>query len=335
MPGSSPSSPPDTLRRFVGRLLLFPLPLAVIWLGLEAIMAAVPNPHSAKRDQLRALSGEIDTLIVGASGAFMNIRPEHLAGSAYNLGNLSESLYYTDQLVSRWTPRLPKLRRVVVTVGYASLYFQLRKGEREGSTQYFWQREWDIPPQRPSDRYDLRMWSRVALCDWHVLARSARRLWEARGDDAPLRGTPEVDPRGWWTRQVGVVDPSARAAAVTLARHHAGMRDENLAANLDALEHLLAQLHARQIEVILLVPPVWSTYAAGVERDRWEFATATYQRLARVHGARYLDYFQSSGLPREDFYDPDHLNPAGAAHFSVLLNAALASQPSASSPLRP
>lgn len=304
------------------RLAVFGLPLLLAWAALEWVMTIVPNPHSAKREQLHALAPRIDTLIMGASTAIRDIAPGEFPGFAYNLGNLAESIYSTDALASQALPLLPRLRRVIVTVDYHTLYFQQRRDQADGFMQYYWAREWKIPPQHPADRFDLRMKCRVAVNDWHEVAHAVGRAWSAWRTHTPLRGVPEMDDRGWWIDQKNARAPSVEAGIERVESHLSGMADEYYAENAAILEHLLAELDSRGLDVAVIVGPAWPTYAERLDPVRRQRATETVQRLAAKYHARYFD-FLSLPLSKDELFDVDHLNLAGARRFTRIVIARL------------
>jgi hypothetical protein len=309
------------------RLAVFAAPPLLLWALLEWGMARVPDSHDVKREQLRALASQVDTLILGASESYYGIAPQALSGTAYNLANTSQSLYCDDQLVQRVLPQLPRLRRAILPVSYFTLWFQLYD-HPESWRQYQFRQGWGIPPQRLRDRLDLRMWSRVALFSPRTALEQLR---------AGFRGTlaPQVDDRGWYrVPEQERYELTPTGAREVLSRHHSYMHPAYLAANEAALEHLVATLRGRGVDVVLLTMPVWSTYRAEMQPWYQERTRAVLERLARQYGATVLSFADEPRLTAEDFMDADHLNQRGALRFSALLDEALRA-PSAYSPPRP
>lgn len=309
----------DSVARVALRLVVFCVPLALAWLGLEWGMKRVPNSYSMKRAGLEALSAEVDTVIVGSSNAYFGISPALLSGSAFNLANVSQSLYYDDLLLTQLAPRLPKLKRVLVPISYISLSFQLYDSV-EYWRQYYYQHVWGMRPPREEDRTNVRMWSLVALYSPRLSLNAARK-----GFKASL--APEVDGRGWYPvpAEHFPADLSDEAARVPLARHHGMMHAKNEPANVASLEHLLSLLRQRNVEVVLVTLPVWRSYADGMKPEVWARTQATLERLTQKYGARYLSFLREPRLEAEDFHDPDHLNARGAVRFTQMLNVVLES----------
>jgi hypothetical protein len=298
------------------RMLVFVVPLAFGWTFLEWGMLRVTNSASWKRERLHAIASEVDTLILGSSEAYYGIEPRHLSGTAFNLANTSQSLYYDQQLVEKVLGELPRLRRVIVPVSYFTLYFQLHD-HLESWRQYQYSQEWYIPLQRPIDAGNVRLWSRVALYTPRTALEALRKRFR-------LNLAPRVDDRGWYRvpdeDRWGLGPDEARGR---IAVHHGFMHDEYLPENSAILDRLITTLRARGIEVVIVTTPVWPTYEAGMRPETWARARAVAEELSRKHGVRYLNFLHEPRMTAEDFEDSDHLDADGAVHFAQILDAAL------------
>lgn len=305
-----------SLRKFWLRLAVFFALLGLGWAGLEIGMARMANSHTVKHRQLHALANQIDTLILGSSETYYGISPHELSGTAFNLANWSQSLYFDYELAKRVVPDLPKLKRVILLVNYMSLYYEL-DDHPESWRQYDYFREWGIPLRRPVDYLNLGLVSQVALYSPHAAMEALLRGF--RGDRAP-----HVDDRGWYRvpdeDRWGVGPDQAKKR---LGVHHSFMHLEYFSANAARLEQMVMYLRGRGLEVVLLTTPVWDTYRAGVHERLWEPTRALAGELARKHGARYLNLQAEPRLTADDFEDPDHLNADGAVHFAHILDETL------------
>jgi hypothetical protein len=319
--GAGPSTP----RRALGlRLLKFGLPLLLALVGLECWTERVPDSYSIKYQDLRAHASEIDTLILGSSVADYGIAPQYLPGSAYNLSNMAESLYYDDRLGTQVVPELPKLHRVIIAVNELSLFYDMRE---EKPREYEYYQRWHIPPPRWSDRLDLRMWSAVALRSPSVavslLREALMRLFHGKGF-TPSQPWPPVYPDGWSPR--ADTDPARLEPAVVdrkLFDELRSMHRSDEASNLQYLSHLLGLLRSRHIEVVLVIPPVWPRYAAHMDKELWNRTQRDLSELADKYDARYFSFLVSPRLGPADFLDADHLSRQGAIQFTQMLTAGM------------
>ena len=300
------------------RLAVFALPLLLGWGVLEWGMRRVPNSNSEKRDRLAAMAGDVETLVLGSSEAYYGIAAGEFSSPAFNLANNSQTLYYDDQILARVLPSLPKLRRVLIPISYFTLYYQLYDHD-EDWRQYGYAQEWGIPPARSADRWDLRMWSRVALYAPRVALAAARARFRTNL-------APETDAHGWYEVRDDLKvtwDLSAAWCAEPLARHHSWMKLVHEPLALASLEDILRQLRSRNVEAVLITTPVWPTYEAGMRPTYAERTATTIRRLQREYGVRYLSFRHEPRLHEEDFHDCGHLNARGARRFTHMLEAAL------------
>jgi hypothetical protein len=316
MPSSRPVPAVD-MRRVWLLFLGFCLPLLLGWVGLEWGLAKVPNSFSAKRDELQPLSGNVDTIILGSSEAFFGISPHKLSGTAFNLANNAQTLYYDYEIMKRVLPKLPRLKRVIFQIDYVSLYSELYDNT-DSWREYGYYQEWHVPLQRPIDYWNVRLFSRAALYKTLSIL-----LGLAQGHQMDFATC--VDDRGWcdapkeWAAP-GLTDDAARQM---INGNHSNMHDEHIPANTAVLEQLLAMLREHGIDVVIVVMPISPAYQAAMRPAAWERSQHIVQDLARKYGARYLSFERESRLTDEDFNDVNHLNARGAVRFSEFLDAAL------------
>jgi hypothetical protein len=305
------------MRRIWLLFLGFCVPLVLGWVVLERQLAKVPNSFSAKRDQLQPLAANIDTIILGSSEAFFGISPHQLRGSGFNLANNAQTLYYSDEIMKRVLPELPKLKRVIVQIDYVSLYSEMYDNQ-DSWRAYGYYQEWHIPLQRPIDYWNVRLVSRAAL--YKTLPILLELVKGRRANFATC-----VDDRGWCDAPLEWADPGIgdEAGRRMVAANHSNMHEDHLATNTAVLEHLLAMLRKRGVEVDIVVMPITPYYRAAMNSATWDRAEIIMKDLARKYEARYLNFERDPRLTDEDFNDVNHLNSRGAKRFSEFLDAAL------------
>ena len=323
------SSDPDNMRRIALRGTLFLLPVLLGWGVLEGWLNHVPDSHSIKHANLLKLEPEIDTLVLGASASFWDIAPRELDGNAYNLGNVAQTLYYDDALLTKALPRLPKLKRVILSVTYVSLFFQLHDTDEETRQYYYWHR-WHIPPPRVQDRLDPKLFSLVALRTPGFAASSFKDALMRRvhgGEFATAPFDSVIDAYGWSPQPAGnPKDLQVEAVNKKLFYHHRLMHLSDEDANAAALEHIISLTQSRGIELVLVVPPVYAEYAKGMKPEYWQRTQERLLELSRRQGVRYLNFLEAPDLSAEDFLDADHLNANGALEFTRMLRTELVNQ---------
>jgi hypothetical protein len=133
-----------------------------------------------------------------------------------------------------------------------------------------------------------------------------------------------VDERGWCPREPGNPDDlQATVVETKLNYHHGLMHLSELPINVSHLEHMIALLKLHNVELILVVPPVWNTYSSRLRPEYTDRMQATLTALSRHSNVRYVSFLTAPQFTPGDFLDADHLNREGALRFTQLLNAAI------------
>jgi hypothetical protein len=311
------------------RLAGFFLPLVLAMAALEWWADGVPNIYSLKRQRFESLANEADTLITGPSGSLHDIRPDLLSGSALNLANPSETLYESDCLITQVLPLLPKLKRVIIQIHYAT-FFIYRPQNWESWRQYCYQQEWHIPPMRLKDYVDCRMWSRLALRTpryYLNLLTGAVRGWIHSGKFAcDLTDISNMDSRGWQPLVHEQPPPpdllgaaGVKHALFTLQQTKPEFEQQNLV----CLDHILSLLRQHNIEVVFVTTPVWHTFLEVQNQECWNETQKVVAERTNNTSVRYYSFLKAPQLGAQDFWDVDHLNAQGATRFTELLNSAM------------
>ena len=277
------------------------------------------NLFIVKRRLLEAAAPKVEVLTLGASHAHEGILPLLVTPETFNLGAVSQSLYYDAELLRTYAPRLPKLRLVVLPISYFTPEYELDHSIESWRT-YYYHRYHGIPHHDGRNGTHLRNFS-----DWFLYGRDIG-LAAVRGQK-PGSIRSEYDTGGGRldTRPLGerVLHPGPdhvrTSAPVAFGRHDKMMSPEFFPANKARLGALLGWLQARGISVVFVTLPVSPGYLALERPGSRERTRAALDGFRRKFGVAWHDY---SGDPRfieDDFWDADHLNFQGADKFSRLL----------------
>jgi len=94
---------------------------------METNLLKVENSYSKKKRLLEGKLSEYRVLILGSSLPCKGIDPSFFSSSAFNLSNVSQSLYYDSELISKYAPRMPNLKLVIIPIDFYSLEYNLCK----------------------------------------------------------------------------------------------------------------------------------------------------------------------------------------------------------------
>lgn len=304
----------------VFRLVLLALPFIAFTAWFESARGGRDtNLFTLKRRLLEVAAPRLEVLTLGSSHAHEGILPLLVHSNAFNLGAVSQSLYYDDKLVRAYAPRLPNLRLVVLPVSYFTLGYEIDQAAESWRTYYY--RRYHGVPHR-----DWRVETHLRnFADWFLYGRDLGL--------AAVRGQKPEDIRGEYDEAGGHLDtrpPGERtpypqpdhvrtSAAGSMERHHASMRTEKFAVNRARLEELLRWLRARKIEAVFVTLPVSPGYRSLEQPDLLARTSAALANVGREFGVAWHDFSADPRFVEDDFWDADHLNFTGAAKFSQLL----------------
>ena len=302
------------MRRFFTRIIILLLPFLVIFLVIEYKASRLPSSYAQKKKSLMKQAREVNVLVLGSSHAFDDINPGFFSCQGYNLSNQSQSLFYDTRLCLKYLDQMTRLRAVIITVSYFSLFYEL-KDIPEGWRDYFYYRYFGI--RFPSlDLSDPKIFSYTALYTRNFI--SAMVFSRLNNKDE----FGDIQPNGW--KKVQAPDDNMMISDSTghehAMFHNSLIRMKNLKPNVCYLRELLAELHKRNIRVCFVTTPVYQTYSRYLNSFILRANQNIIGGLCREFNADYFDYLNDPRFLKSDFSDNDHLNFAGAEKFSRILN---------------
>ncbi len=91
--------------------------------------------------------------------------------------------------------------------------------------------------------------------------------------------------------------------------------------NLQDLENLLTELQNKNIRVVLIAPPVFSTYSKNLDGAIVHRTDKIVSDVVTKYNCQYKDYSSDPRFDITDFHDNDHLSYRGAEKFTKILDA--------------
>lgn len=113
----------------------------------------------------------------------------------------------------------------------------------------------------------------------------------------------------------------ARDKSIAIARReHEKYYPETVSENTEVLLKMIRMLRQRDIEPIFFSVPCHSSYVSAIpERIESEYER-TIERIAGAEGVEVFDMIRSERFNDDHFYDDSHLNEAGAALFTSMMD---------------
>lgn len=305
--------------KFIRRLILFLLPVALLLGAIEFLLSRSENSYTFKRRLADSAASSTEIIILGSSHSLCGINPALLSRKAINLAERSQPLYYDSAIASKYLPQMKQLKLVILPIDYFSLFFTI--GYPSPKLLYY-QRFWDIGhPDMGS--FKLSRYSLILMYK-PKLATDIIKADIAAGDIHACFGCQALDANGYFRREGRTKEKDfARLSYFITEEWKQGFISEKaFSRNTVLLDRLLGQLEQKNIRVLLLSMPMHETLRARFDTSLSN-RTRTYigKMIAAHPNCNYTDYSADPRFGDAFFFDPDHLNTTGAEKFTRIINA--------------
>lgn len=137
------------MTRFIKKILLYFLPIALLAIGLEIYVESIPNSYTYKRQYMEQHATSLQTLILGSSYAYDGIDAA-LLPHAFNLANSSQCFEDDYRLLAKYLPQMDSLKTVILPLSYSSLQMVSSSNRRGYYTIYM-----ELYPRWPLSKYSF------------------------------------------------------------------------------------------------------------------------------------------------------------------------------------
>ena len=317
------------MKLFGKRILLFLLPPVIIILCADIFLRSQNNMYKEKYNGALENKDSIEILILGNSHATYGVDPTVLNKYAYNIANVNQSIYFDKRITLPLMKDLTKLKYVLISVDFHSLYFS-SQGIRDIWSYYgngikYKDKDYLLADISPSI-FGYTPKVAVSLIKKRIL-RAIKYRDEKVIDFDVEKGINLKD-----TIKKGFVSfESTKENSFTVdefrkkAEGYNGMikndkiRDEVV----KDLEDFIQKLIANGVTPILFTSPVYKDYYTFLDSTAIRENETLLMKISKKYNIKYWDFSNLSVMTKDDFYNSDHLNKKGAAKFSAVLNDSL------------
>ena len=300
--------------KLLTKLFIILVIVSALIIYCEVRLRQISNSYSEKRTYLETKLDSIQVLILGSSHAYFGINPDNLELKGYNLAGVSQSLYYDEELTRKYTDRLPKLRIVLISISYFSLWYELYLNNIEGWRDYFYYHFWDIKLDKPQC-FDLKQISFIDLYGTSYSQNAFRKNFKVVINDY------NASENGWYGADPDIkLDTSEDAAKKIITFYNSLMHEDLLVKNEQYLETIVSELTKKKIIPVLITTPVYKSFSNLMDHGRTEVTDEFVRSICRKYHCDYFDYLKDSRFDISDFDNADHLNKKGAEKFSKIIN---------------
>lgn len=300
------------MKKLLTHISLFLIPILLVWVFAEVFYRTVPNNYTYKHEQISNNKDDIEVLVLGDSHTFFGINPEWLSKKAYNLANVSQTIYFDKLLLEKHINHLPKLKYLIVSVEYTTL------SQEDNTQEDIWRKYF----------YEAQMDLEVPLIRWYnpkkyslALTRNFNKTWKSFVEYRKKGTLIGSDENGWGNTYLSTVDSLEMQylATVVAKKHEDGSTDFIL--NTQRLQQMIELCKNNNIKVLLVNMPVVSDYISFLTTEKWEKIDSICNVLESENdNVTRLNLLKDKQFKLEDFQDADHLNAQGAKKCSLTLN---------------
>ena len=300
------------MNTLIKKVLIYLLPLLLVFIAFELFYRFVPNDYGVKHATLPKKYVDTEILIFGNSHTFYGLNPKYFDKPTYNLAHISQTLYFDKILFDKYIHKFKNIKCVVLHIEYTSLS-EIVDTEENKWRKYYYQSYMNL--EVPSiNKYDFTKYFLSSTRSFNANTKIILRYLK--------EGTiVDCDENGF-----GINYTKAKKAP--LLKKDALVRVKNIEDNLMNFDDNIVRVRSiinnckkRGIKVILLNMPVSSYFSEGVNQYKLKKIQQTCNSMAKNnYNVSYLNLFKDKRFTNEDFFDADHLDTEGAVKCSVIVN---------------
>ena len=272
----------------------------------------MPSFYKQKRDQLVANADSIEVLILGTSSAMDGVNTNLFTLYAHNLAFGAQSIYFDRRLTEKYLPDLPRLKYVLLNIGYVNFYFDHDEGR-----DFFYKYYYDINYKNRKFYKESFLQSYFVYTPEQTLSLMFNNLIKNR-KNLIIKG---------WLNTAGRDDK----AVTSVEKNELRVKGYNSTIKnwkgedsvLDDLEYVINLLQSKNIIPVLISYPNYSLMRSFMDTTVIERNRSIANALSQKYQIPYLDYFDDDSFTVADYFNCDHLNTQGAAKLSKKINEAI------------
>lgn len=298
------------MQTFLKKIILYFLPLVILFIGLEIYVESIPNSYTYKRQYVEQHATSLQTLILGSSYAYDGIDAA-LLPHAFNLANSSQCFEDDCRLLAKYLPQMDSLQTVILPLSYSSLQMVSSSNRRGYYTIYM-----DLYPRWPISKYSFECFN-LELMTKKIIKHTLREdVVRCDSLGQRLGHTLASRPDDWQQTQALVSnDRFVGPAAMPYVEE-----------NIQWLQQMATLCEGRGVTLCLVAMPMLEEYRKAMPHEQIVLMEHVMQQLTDTYPhVQVLDY-QSWGTD-DDFYNATHLNTIGARRLTREMGVELRNKP--------
>ncbi len=297
------------MKIFFYKIVIFFIPIAIIFSIIEYKLRIIPNNYSYKSSYLDRNAEKIEVLILGNSHSFYGLNPSYIEYSCFNAANVSQTINIDYFILKKYLTKFKSLKLVIIPISYSSLFSFIEEGKGQ------WRiKNYCIYYNYPS--YDVKNHFEIlnGKMNYHI-NRITNYHFQNKGDINCSKLGFGLDYKFKHKLNFEV---TGKEAAI---RHTKENINNTLIRSKQLLRRIFDDCSLRGIKVVLFTPPAHRDYRKWIDEEQFKLMDYECKSLVKESSnVYYYSYFESDKFEDIDFFDADHLNHRGARKLSVILN---------------
>lgn len=311
------------MKLFLKRLLWFIIPIIGSILCIEIYMRSCGSTYDLKLDGIQKDGGKIEVLALGNSHATYAVNPNQFDKYAYNLAAPAQSLYFDKRITLAHLDEMKKLKYVLISVDFHSLYFSSQEIRNVWSYYTYGIEGKNKVPFLSKSFYLHGFTPRVFLANVKKsVVKNGSKEVKLTALDLD-KGVDVFTPmyKGWFALDgidADVMNQSAfkmRADSFNSQVKNSIEREEVT----KDLEDFIVQLKAKNITPILITTPCYLPYTALLNKEIQKKNKLYLEEIGKKYSIEHWDYLNLE-LDKSHFFNCDHLNRKGSEVFSKMVS---------------
>lgn len=298
------------MKRFIIKTILVISPIVVCLLAMEYYLRSIPNDYSFKNNFLDNNSERIEHLILGSSHSYYGIDPTYIDGIAFNASHISQSIDYDYEIFKKYTGQFKNLKTIIIPIDYSTLFSRLSAGVESWRVKNYEIYYGINRSNHIRDHFELLNFR---------FSTNVTRCFSYLNNDKSSITCSEL---GFGTDSIKQKD--LNETGISAAIRHTKSDQRFYHENLDIIEKLINYSNEKNVNVIFVTFPAYSTYTDNLNQQQLDKTLETINDLIDKNPkCSYYNFLYDLDFGTTHFRDADHLNKKGAQLLSKKLNLLL------------
>jgi hypothetical protein len=314
------------MRRFVKNIILFVSPMLLIVISLDSFLKNQKTTYSFKYEGLKSNTDSIEVLVLGNSRSCYGINPSEFTSKTYNLANVSQTLYFDKRLTLDLLDNMPKLKFVLISIDYHSLYTKSQTRSNTwsylGNKIKFEDTDYHLVDISPTI-FGYNLLVTISFLKKYILHKiQPQNGFFLMDMEADVKKDNSINDGFFYLEGTDEISFRDDKYITNRGQHFENLTNDTTQIRevIVDLEDFISVLQSKGITPILITNPLHQTFFEKLNKDKLDKNKQLILNICSKHGLNYWDFSATGLFQTSDFKNPDHLNLFGANKFSIILN---------------